>query len=94
MIFWILSRLEVTSGKVGKSEISVNVRIVRNMIVIALYTNCHCQKILLIISMALLISAVTKEKEEDIEETLEMNACTMLISLFSAWITYSRYMIQ
>ena len=38
-----------------KNEIVVNVRIVRNMIVIALYTNYHCQKILLIISMALLI---------------------------------------
>ena len=62
--FWILSRLEVTSGKVGKSEISVNVRIVRNMIAIALYTSCHCQKILLIISMALLISAMSAKRRK------------------------------
>ena len=38
-----------------KNEIVVNVRIVRNMIVIALDTNCHYQKILSIIFMALLI---------------------------------------
>ena len=41
-----------------KSDTIVSARIVRNISIIALYTNCHCQKTLEIISMALLIGAM------------------------------------
>ena len=72
----MLSGLATTSGKVGKRGISVNARIVKNTIVIAPCTNCHYQKISLIISMALLVGVgheKTIEKEEELEERLETN---------------------
>ena len=65
------SRFATTSGNSRKSDGIVNARIVKNTNVIPLYTNCHCQKILSIISTVLLIFAVIVKKRQFNEEQIK-----------------------
>ena len=68
---WILSRFTTTSGNSRKSDGIVNAQIVKNTNAIPLYTNCHYQKMLLIISTALLFFAVIVKKSQFNEERIE-----------------------
>ena len=58
MASWMLSRLATTSGNSRKSDGIVSARIVKKTRTLLHYTNCHYQKTLLMIFMALLIGAV------------------------------------